>query len=399
MTGTTTALPPVPGYGTRSIAELLLSAASAAGAQGLANPLNLPAAPRVCVVLVDGMGAQLLKRHAAHVPFLRSLLQDQTQKGPRRLDASFPSTTASSLASLGTGLPPGAHGMVGYDVLDPAQGKVVNQLGNWDGRVDPLAWQPHPTVFERAAASVAVHTVSLPRFETSSMTMAALRGSRFHGSGGLAGRIGAAVDALQQPGLVYFYINELDKAGHRYGVDAPEFLSALEEVDFTLRQLAARLPLGTLILTSADHGMMDVPRSGRIDYSSDPALVEGVRHTAGEPRMLHLHVEDGTDPAGVLDAWRDRFGDKIWLLEKAQAVEAGYFGPVSESVLPRIGDVLVLAREEVAFFDLRRVRPEAMEMVGQHGSLTRAEREVPLLICEATGPRAGTPKGNKTRRR
>ncbi|MGO4453686.1 alkaline phosphatase family protein [Arthrobacter sp. RAF14] len=395
---TTTALPPRPAYGRRSIAELLSSAASAAGATGLPNALGIPAANRVCLVLVDGMGAQVLKRYAAHVPFMRSLAQAGDSGLPARLDAAFPSTTASSLASLGTGEAPGQHGMVGYDVLDPAQGKVVNQLGNWDARVDPAEWQPLPTVFERAAGQVPVHTVSLPRFESSSMTNAALRGTEFHGSGTLAGRIGAAVDILQKPGLVYFYLNDVDKAGHKHGVDSPEFLSALEEVDFTLRQLAARLPQGTRVLVSADHGMVDVPRSGRIDFSAFPELVEGVRHTAGEPRMLHLHLEDGRDASALRQAWEDRFGDRIWVLEKAQAVAEGYFGAVRDEVLPRIGDLLILAREQVAFFDLRRIRPEAMEMVGQHGSLTKAEREVPVLSFLANGPKAGS-RGATGRRR
>lgn len=395
---TTTAPPQAPAYGRRSIADLLSSAASAAGATTLPNTLKIPTASRVCLVLVDGMGAQVLKRYAAHVPFMRSLIQAGDSGHPVRLDAAFPTTTASSLASLGTGAAPGQHGMVGYDVLDPDQGKVVNQLGNWDARVDPERWQPLPTVFEQASAQVPVHTVSIPRFASTAMTTAALRGTEFHGSGTLAGRIGAAVDILQKPGLVYFYLNDVDKAGHKHGVDSPEFLAALEEVDFTLRQLAARLPRDTRVLVSADHGMVDVPRSGRIDFSAVPELIEGVQHTAGEPRMLHLHLEEGRDPAVLRAAWESRFGDRIWVLEKEQAVRDGYFGPVRDEVLPRIGDVLILAREQVAFFDLRRVRPEAMEMIGQHGSLTKAEREVPLLSFLATGPKAGSRGGSGRRR-
>ena len=57
------------------------------------------------------------------------------------------------------------------------------------------------------------------------------------------------------------------------------------------------------------------------------------------------------------------------------------------AVRERIGDLLVLAAEDVAFLDGRRVKPAAFEMVGQHGSLTRAECEVPLLALArpATG--------------
>ena len=105
------------------------------------------------MVLADGLGRSLLKQKSAHTPFLRGIMQQGQGAVPVWLDSAFPSTTAASLASLGTGLAPGQHGLVGYDVLDPAQDKVVNMLGNWDAGVDPLEWQPFPTVFERAAAA------------------------------------------------------------------------------------------------------------------------------------------------------------------------------------------------------------------------------------------------------
>jgi len=38
------------------------------------------------------------------------------------LTAGFPSTTVTSLGSLGTGLPPSAHGMLGYQVAIPGTG-------------------------------------------------------------------------------------------------------------------------------------------------------------------------------------------------------------------------------------------------------------------------------------
>src|SRR4029078_13298933 len=59
------------------------------------------------LLLVDGLGARLLRRYAADAPFLASL----PDAGP--LTAGFPASTATSLTSLCTGTPPGHHGMVG----------------------------------------------------------------------------------------------------------------------------------------------------------------------------------------------------------------------------------------------------------------------------------------------
>lgn len=383
-------LPPAPAFGRRSIAEVLTSAAASLGIPGFENRLNLPAANRVCVVLADGLGRNLLKQKSAHTPFLRSVMQQGQGAVPVWLDSAFPSTTASSLASFGTGLPAGQHGLVGYDVLDPRQDKVVNMLGNWDAGVEPLEWQPFPTVFERAAEHTDVTTVSLPQFGNSPMTQAALRGGRFLSGTTSHARTAAAAEAMAGTGssLMYFYVNELDKAGHRYGCQSAQWEHQLEELDATVGRLNATLPPGTTVLLTADHGMLDVPESQRIDYSAEPALIAGVRHTAGEPRMVHLYLEDGAGErgrTGLLESWRSRFGDRIWAFSRDEAVSAGLFGDVRPEVAPRIGDVLIAARDALAFYDTRRVRPTALEVVGQHGSLTKAEREVPLLCFQAQG--------------
>lgn len=383
-------LPSPPLFGTKSIAEVFTSAAASLGLPGFSNKLRLPAADRVCVVLADGLGRGLLKQKASHTPFLRSVVAAGQGNVPTWIDAAFPSTTAASLASLGTGRPSGHHGMVGYDVLDPAQDKVVNLLGNWDAQVDPAVWQPHRTVFEQVADDVDVVTVSLPQFGNSPMTQAALRGSRFVGGTSLHARTASAAEAMSAGprSLMYFYVNELDKAGHRYGCQSERWEHQLEELDATVKRLSASLPAGTTILVTGDHGMLDVPESQRLDYSAEPALVAGVRHTAGEPRMVHLYLEPEAGPRvkeELIEAWRKRFGERVWVFTREQAVAGGLFGEVQAQVAPRIGDVMIAARDTLALYDARRVRPAAMEVVGQHGSLTKAEREVPFLCFAATG--------------
>ncbi|TDK24135.1 alkaline phosphatase family protein [Arthrobacter crusticola] len=380
-------LPAPPAYGAGTVGEVLTSAAACLGLGGFGNALGLPPSRRVCVVMVDGLGLSQLKKRGGHAPFLRSHLE-----GARTLGSAFPSTTAASLASLGTGLPPGLHGMVGYDVLDPAQDKVVNMLGNWDDGVDPVTWQPHPTVFERAARDVPVVTVSQPRFADSAMTRAALRGGSFLGAGTLQARVRGAAEQLAGADtmLMYFYLNDLDKAGHRHGCASTDWTDRLEDLDSAMKSLARQMPADTLLLLTADHGMVDVAEGQRFDYSARPALVDGIAHTAGEPRMVHLYFEPGLDAAGperLRAAWQEAFGRQAWILTRGEAVAAGLFGPtVDASVLPRIGDLLVAAREPIALFDTRRTSASALEVIGQHGSMTRAEREVPLLTLRRPEP-------------
>ncbi|MGI8553070.1 MAG: alkaline phosphatase family protein, partial [Dehalococcoidia bacterium] len=98
----------IPRYGEASLAEVVPSLLSALGASGFANPLAIEPLAGACLLLIDGLGWQVLREHARDAPFLSSLAA-----GAKPLTSGFPSTTAASLASVGTGLPPGEHGFVG----------------------------------------------------------------------------------------------------------------------------------------------------------------------------------------------------------------------------------------------------------------------------------------------
>ena len=370
-------LPRAPRYGSHSVAEVMGSAAAALGIPGFRNALSLPSAQRYVVVLVDGLGSRLLRETASYAPTLRAA------QSLGELDAAFPTTTSVSLSCLGTGATPGRHGMLGYDVVDPASDRVVNMLGNWPSDVDPLAWQPEPTVLERAAQHADAVTVSSPRFESSALTRAVLRGGRFVGAHGVYARTARTLEQLREGrrGLVYFYWDELDKTGHKAGWRSDDWLRSLEELDSALKRLVTKLPANTRVILTADHGMVDVAPEHRVDYSAVPELMAGVRLTAGEPRAVQLHTDADTDPEELASRWSAHYGNVVWVATKQHLAAHGYFGPEpDQGLLERAGDVWVLAREDIALYDVSRQGTRPLAMVGQHGSLTDQERFVPSLV-------------------
>ncbi len=369
--------PAPPRYGERSVADVMSSAAAALGVPGTTNTVGLPKAQRYVVVLVDGLGAELLSECSGYAPTLRKA------QSLGALDAAFPTTTSVSLSSLGTGLAPGQHGMLGYDVVDPQQDRVVNMLGQWSPRIKPETWQPHRTVFNRSEATVDTVTVSKPRFQNSELTRASLRGGRFKGADGVFARTAAVLEELREGkrALVYFYWDELDKVGHAKGWRSDAWLTALEELDSAIKRLVQKLPSNTRVVLTADHGMVDVAAQDRVDASAVPGLLHGVRHTAGEPRAVQLHTQPDTDPALVAARWQEHYGDTVWAVTREDLAAGGYFGPDPDPVmLERAGHVWVLGKEPVAIYDVSRQGTKPLNMVGQHGSLTPAERLIPALV-------------------
>ena len=354
---------------------------SVAGSLGIDHDgrLAFPSARRAVVVLIDGLGHELLVRRRGHAPFLRSLA-DRTVAA----SCGFPSTTATSMASFGTGLSTGQHGLLGYEVLDPARDQAFNELTWEDGPV-PEAWQPRRTVFETLeAAGVAVTRIGPHFFDGSGLTRAALRGGRFLAARSLADRVEATVQAVHATpsAVVYLYWGDVDKVGHVHGCESWQWGDELEAVDRGLHELASRLPRDCSLTITADHGMVDCRPEDRLDVATTPGLAAGLRHYAGEPRAPQLHCLPGAVD-DVRAAWQEILGDRAEILTRADFVASGLLGEVSEEHLGRVGDLMVTMKAGYSVVDSRVHRPELIALVGLHGSTTPDEVLVPVVHLPA----------------
>ena len=369
---------PLPRYGSAALADLVPSVLASMSAPGFGNVLGLPTAAAACVLLVDGLGAELVRAHRDDAPLLHAALG-----AGRDLTSGFPSTTAASIASIGTGRAPGAHGIVGYQVAIPGAGKLMSSL-RWDPSVDPLAWQPSPTAFEQAVASgVEVVQVGKRKFENGGLDRAVLRGARFVGADTF-GEVAASVVhglrdlvAQRRPGFIYAYVADLDWTGHAHGVGSTAWQLQLQLVDRLVEQIASRLPAGARFYVTGDHGMVDIPVERRIDVDLDPSLRDGLSLLGGEARARYLYVRDGALD-DVVALWRSRFGADAVVCTRDEAIDAGWFGQVSDLARPRIGDVIVASMTDLALVATHH-QPHEARLVGHHGSLTPAEMLVPLL--------------------
>jgi len=380
-TGDPSAQPPVgPGP---TLADVLPSVARSlgvpwGGAAGEAPErpgFDLPPTRRAVTVLVDGLGHDLLVRRAGHAPWLRAHLATT-----RRVTSGFPSTTATSMGTFGTGLAAGAHGLLGYEVLVPGADRLLNEL-SWEDGPDPFAWQPHETVFEAVArAGVEVVRTGPAFFDGSGLTNAAIRGGRFVAAGTLTQRVDATLAAVRSAprALVHLYWGELDKVGHVEGCDSWQWGDELESIDRELARLATSLPADCSLTVTADHGMVDSPHELRLDVAHEPLLAAGVRHVTAEARAPQLYVEPGAR-GDVHAAWSELLADRADVLTRDDAVAAGWFGAVAPDNLARIGDVVVAMRGRFAVVDSRRARAELLALRGLHGSLSDDEVAVPVV--------------------
>jgi Uncharacterized proteins of the AP superfamily len=348
------------------LGDILPSAIAACGQNLRAAPdFGIAKSTSCIVVVVDGLGWNVLNDWKAHCPTLRSFLPEATV-----LPTCLPSTTAAALTSLTTGELPGATRMMGYSV---AQGDGVMTMLKFEGCDDPAGWQPVPTFFEQLRDEVRPVVVTAPRFASSGLTLASMRGATFMGANSLASRFENAIRAVKEPSLVYLYWSEIDHAGHQNGVGSDRWIAELEEFDAELGAFLRRVPRDTSVVLTADHGMVNVEE--RIDLAAEPGLSEGVRLIAGEGRCVHVHTNLGYEET-ISARWQDILGSKAVMIEKARFADVFGEGPGVDL----LGSAVAMLTGSSVIVDSRTQTAASIAQVGVHGSFSDVEVEIPLLI-------------------
>lgn len=318
------------------------------------------------LLVVDGLGWEMLERNAERVPVLSSLAG-----GP--ITTVAPSTTAAALTSITTGVPPASHGVIGYRFR--VGGEVLNTL-QW--RVRRGADTPVPEQVQPVPpfGGDPVPVVSRREFADTGFTVAHLRGARLHGWVTPATIAAHVVEAVaQRPPLVYAYTDGIDKVAHAHGLSGEYLGRELAATDALVAELLDGVPDDVAVVVTADHGHVEVDPADHYRLGRD--LGELLSACAGEARFRSLYARAGA-ARELAQAVHECYGHLAWIRTREELIEEGWLGDgIRPTITGRVGDVVLAPHEPVAFIDPSHER-EA-ELSGMHGSLTRAEMLVPLL--------------------
>ncbi|MDA8291486.1 MAG: alkaline phosphatase family protein [Actinomycetota bacterium] len=343
------------------------------GRESAACPEWVPAAARraeqLVLLVLDGLGYAQMEERRALLPTISSM-----EGGA--ITSVAPTTTATALTSLATGLAPADHGVVGYRVATP--GGVLNVLrwttptGDARSTLPPGIFQPNLPFLGRRCP-----VVSRAEFAGSGFTEAHLRGTRLVGWR-LASSVAVDVASVLAEGepFVYAYYDGVDKIAHETGLGV-HYEAELRAADRLVSELLDVLPAGAALVVTADHGEVEV-RDAPIVLTKE--IAREVVGLSGEGRFRWLHVAPGASDR-VSRRCAHAYGDVAWVRTREEIVSEGWLGPTppSPEVEARLGDVALVAREPVAFFD--PADTGELRLVSRHGSLTAAEMYVPLVAA------------------
>ena len=366
-------VPVLPDYGGASLSSLVPALLEGYGQLPGWMPQPVSAARQVVLLVLDGLGWEQLRQRPHLAPTLTNMVG-----GP--ITSVAPTTTATALTSLTTGLPPAVHGVLGYRV-QVSRGEVMNVLrwttkrGDAREEVPPEKFQPH-VAFANSGAPV----VTRAEFATTGFTAAHLAGARMHGWKVLSALVVEVRRLLcQGEPFVYAYYDGVDKVAHERGF-GEHYDAEVVAADRLVSDLAEALPPGAGLVVTSDHGQVHV---GEATLELDADLMGSVELLSGEGRFRWLHARPGA-ARQLADEALDRYGDVSWVRSREELVEEGWLGgPLAPELERRLGDVALVPFEPVAFHD--PADPGESRMVCRHGSLTPAEMWVPLVALDPSG--------------
>jgi Type I phosphodiesterase / nucleotide pyrophosphatase len=325
-------------------------------------------ARQTVLLVIDGLGWEQLQARNHLAPTLAGL-------DGGAIHAVAPTTTATGLTSITTGLPPGEHGVIGYRIV--VDNEVLNVL-RWNTAAGDARRRIVPRDVQSLPPFLATRppVVTRAEFAHSGFSAAHLGGSRQVGYRVLS-TLTVEVRRLLAAGerFVYAYYDGIDKVAHEYGL-GEHYDAELAAVDDLVAALTEALPDDAVLLITADHGQVDV---GDAMLPLHDDVLKLVRLQSGEARFRWLHARPGA--AGDLTAAAEAaHGADAWVVTRERMRDEHWFGPqLPRVVAERLGDVALVASSPVGFDDPADTGPFAL--VCRHGSMTADEVLVPLLAA------------------
>jgi predicted AlkP superfamily pyrophosphatase or phosphodiesterase len=324
------------------------------------------------VILVDGLGYENLTENKAYARFLNSKLDSS-------LRCEFPSTTATSLTGLATGVRSGEHGIIGYAVYSRELGVQRNLLTGWLDRAEARDFKQ---AADLSSGSTLVTSVIGPeQYSQTGFTELTMSGASYVAAESLTERFDAAIRILNQKvsSVTYLYVPELDQLAHRFGVESTKWVEALEVLDSEVARFASKLTKETGVLLTADHGVMDVAHENHVYLDEFEWFTDSVVSSAGDPRCNFIYLRDGGDVDSIAKLLKEEFGARAYVCTHRELVDSGWVASGDAIIADYVPDFYLLWQKDYVGYDRRTAKPHHLKLIGQHGSITDRETRIPLV--------------------
>ena len=349
------------------------------------KPERLQRYRNIVLLVIDGLGHQYLTRAGAGGT-LHAHLQG-------RITSVFPTTTTTAITTFYTGLAPRQHGLTGWHTWFRELGCVLKVLPTrpryggaslGEAGIDVERLFDHEPVFDRLSANS--HVIAPQHIAHSDFNLAH-RGRAevcdYQTLEQMFELVAGVVCTARERSYVYAYWPDLDRISHEHGSTSDEAHSHLAGIDAGFARFLDRITgSDTLVVVTADHGIIDTARERVINLENHPQLAETlVLPLCGEPRVAYCYVHP--DRRQDFEHYvSQELAPYATLRSSRELVVRNYFGPgVSHPRLyERIGDYTLIMKDNFVIKDWL-FGEHRYSQVGVHGGLSDQELYVPLIMA------------------
>tara|TARA_Y100000034_G_scaffold122840_1_gene168817 strand:- start:277 stop:1431 length:1155 start_codon:yes stop_codon:yes gene_type:complete len=376
-----------PNYKDGSILNLMSSIGKALGKKSKYNALKILdpkelKTTNLIVLVLDGVGYNFFKKHGSKE--LKKFLRG-------KITSTFPSATGSAMTSLSTGLSSLDHEMTGWFVYLKEFGNVTLSL--------PYRTRLHKKGFlEKIFPISKIYTLTpftkgikcdsyylYPKVIVNSAFSKAIAGKSkrksFTTIKSHFSEIKKIVNKNKKKKFIFSYYPEHDGLCHKYGSKSRKVIKHFNQLEKELLKFLKKLEDSTVIIT-ADHGIIDIPRTKVIDLKDHPRLKETLRlPLCGDPRYAYCYVKP--DKVKEFKEYVKNNLKHCKLYKSENLIKKNYFGLTTPSkrFLERIGDYIIMMKENHSIYDfLENQKPDYN--IGDHGGLSDDEMLVPLIVVK-----------------
>lgn len=369
----------------QSIVNLTSSILKAFDSDSIYSPLeeldDLKKCKNIVLLLIDGLGYEYLQKYAQGSELEKHCL--------KKITSVFPSTTASAVTALETGVPPQQHGITGWFMFLKEIGvlaKILPFKARYGGSLFTDEKIQRKDIFTEKKIVDKIKAngfVFYPEhIVDEKVNKRSKKLSAYRNLTDLFSQIKNKIKLSNRRKYIYAYWDCFDALCHKYGNGSKQVKSHFEKLDKKISLLVRSLKkTNTAIIITADHGLIDTPQDSKKIYLKDhPKLIETLTMPlAGEPRVAYCYVHP--DKSKDFEKYiENNLGYCCEIYKSEELLKKGVFGlgKVNNKLVDRIGDYILVMKETYVIKDFLMTEKEKFH-IGNHGGTSKEEMFVPLI--------------------
>ncbi len=359
---------------------------------------------KVVLFVIDGLGENYLRKFNENINFLKTIHKIGSDLF---LTCQFPSTTATNITTIHTGLDVAYHGVYEWFYYEPLVDEIIapvlfsyagDNRETLQNKVNPKDILPTQTVYQKLNQ----HGVKSVVFQNkkhvnSTYSKILLNGADIKGYNSLSKGIKALANCINiKNGKTYylFYYDAIDKTSHKYGPESKKSSKEVKKLFNSIEKLQIMLnntDEDILFILTSDHGQISLDNKKNVYLNQEfPEIEKYIKKSrnenllvpAGSARDMYLYIEDEMLD-DVLNLLKNKLYKKAMVCKTSYLIKHNYFGrkKISSALQNRLGNlaILPLGNWTVWWYEKDTF---GVNNSGHHGGLSGEEINVPLLVWD-----------------